>query len=304
MADKQVYTFTNEIDEVEIGSRGAKIVVVSTDDAAITAEYDNPSDKPELCAVLCGKRLTFKENFDFRSIFCRSTEGYQITVRLPKKLYKMLRINTASGGAEINDSAVTAEKFDLNTASGNIDVNAFFENVKIKTASGNISLCGSPEKTAKSVEVNAASGNISISGYKTERYSISSASGRTTYTGASGEGRINVTSGKINVTYAEWNADLKISAVSGSVNIALPADSGARIRFDGVSGTVRTDLGNNGGSFISLGKGTDGEFGGTNKHDLTVNLVSGKVTVTNGTGITDEEKTIDMTAGFVEEKAE
>lgn len=304
MADKQVYTFTNEIDEVEIGSRGAKIVVESTDEAAITAEYDTPYDKPELCAVLCGKHLTFKETFDFRSIFCRPAEGYTITVRLPKKLYKLLRINTASGGVEISDSDLTAELFDLNTASGNVNVSAFFESVKVKTASGNITLCGAPEKAAKSVDISAASGNITIGGYKAERYSISSVSGKTTYTGASGEGRINVTSGKISVTYAEWNADLKISAVSGSVNIALPADSGAKIRFDGVSGTVKTDLGQTSGTFVSLGKGTDGEFGGANKHDLSVNLVSGSVTITNGTGIPADEKAVDMTAQFVEEKAE
>ncbi len=304
MADKQVYTFTNEIDEVEIGSRGAKIAVESTDGAAIIAEYDTPYDRPELCAVLCGKRLTFKETFDFRSIFCRSTEGYQITVKLPKKLYKTLRVNTASGGVEINDPDITAELFDLNTASGNVDINTFFESVKIKTASGNITLCGASDKTARSLELNAASGNIAISGYRAEKFSINSASGKTTYTGASGEGRINVTSGKINVTYAEWNADLKISAVSGSVNIALPEDSGAKIKFEGVSGTVKTDLGSTDGSLISLGKGTDGEFGGSNKHELTVNLVSGTVTITKGSGITDEEKTVDMTAQFVEEKAE
>lgn len=307
MADKQVYTFTNEIDEVEICSLGAKIIVVSTDEAAVTAEYDNPADRPELCAVLCGKRLTLKETLGIKNFFCRPAGDYMITVRLPKKVYSRLKISTASGGAQISDSDLTAERFSLSTASGEININAYFENVKIKTASGSVTL-GSPiEKTAKSVEISAASGNIGIEGYKAEKYSISSISGKTTYKDAAGAGSIHVTSGKVNVAYAEWSDDLKISAVSGCVNITLPENSGAKIKFDGVSGTVKTDLGSTDGSFITLGKGTNGEFGGSNKHELTVNLVSGTVTVSKGGGIPDEEDSEDngeMTAEFVSEKAE
>ena len=87
-----------------------------------------------------------------------------------------------------------------------------------------------------------------------------------------------MTSGTVEVSYAEWNGDLDISAISGSVNLSLPKDSGLDISFGGISGTLKTDLGNERGSFTTLGKGTSGEFGGENKHKLTVNLTSGVVT--------------------------
>ena len=55
MADKQTYTFSNDITTVEVSSLGAKIVVIPQDRADIYVEYDNPKDSPEFCAVLSGK---------------------------------------------------------------------------------------------------------------------------------------------------------------------------------------------------------------------------------------------------------
>lgn len=237
MADKQIYNFANDIEEVEISSIGAKITVSSTDETEITAEYANPCDKPEFCAVLCGKRLTLKEKPAFK-LFCPKNDGeYYITVRLPKTMYKKIKINSTSGGADI--SSVNAENFELNVVSG----------------------------------------NVSVQNIQSEKYSINCVSGKTSYSGVVGEGNINVTSGNVDVTYAEWNNDLKISAVSGNINVTLPDDSGADIKFDGVSGTVKTNLNNTNGSFMNLGRGTNGEFGGSNKHKVNINLVSGKVTL-------------------------
>ncbi len=279
MADKQVYTFTNEIDEVEVSSLGAKITVVTTDDTALTAEYDNPNNKPELCAVLCGKHLTLKETLGLQIFCCKPAENYGITVRLPKKLYKLLKINTASGGVLIEDTAVTAEKFTLSTASGEIRINAFFEGVKIKTASGSVTLSNPSEKAAQSVDINTVSGNVTVEGYGAEKFSISSISGKTVYSGASGTGSVHATSGNVDIVYDQWNGDLKIGAVSGNVNVSLPEDSGVNVKFDGVSGVVKTDLTGDRGNYVNLGKGTNGEFGGANKHNVAVNLVSGTVTL-------------------------
>lgn len=185
-------------------------------------------------------------------------------------------MNTASGGAEIE--GVTARDFDLNTASGEINVNAYFENITVQSASGNITLTNPTGKPAKSLHTCTVSGNARVVDYKAEKFNLHSVSGRTVYSGASGAGKVAVTSGTVEVSYSEWNADLDVSAISGSVNLTLPKDSGLDISFSGISGTVKTDLGNERGSFVNLGKGTSGEFGGENKHKLNVNLTSGVVT--------------------------
>lgn len=279
MAEKQIYKFSNEIDEVEVCSLGAPITVKSTDEGDITAEYDNPNSRPEFCAVLCGKRLTLKEKAGFSLFWPKPKDDYAITVYLPKKLYAELKVNTASGGVDITDESVTAEKFDLNTASGNITVRAFFEELRIKTASGSVSVSNPTANASKLLKINTVSGRVNVDGYKAEKFSICSVSGNTKYSGAGGEGDISVTSGNVDVSYDEWNGDLKIGAVSGNVKVSFPNDSGADVQFDGVSGMVKTDLGNEQGKFMNLGKGTNGEFGGDNKHKVSVNLVSGTVTL-------------------------
>lgn len=276
MADKQIYRFPNEIEKVEIGSIGAKIIVKRHEEEIIIAEYDNPRNTPEFAATISGKTLSLKEKLSLSIFGCKPIERYSITVYLPDKFYERIAVNTASGGAEIE--GVTARDFDLNTASGEININAYFENITIQSASGNVTLTNPTDKPAKSLHTCTVSGNAKVVDYKAEKFSLHSVSGRTVYSGASGAGKVAVTSGTVDVSYSEWNADLDVSAISGSVNLTLPKDSGLDISFGGISGTVKTDIGNERGSFVNLGKGTSGEFGGENKHKLNVNLTSGVVT--------------------------
>ena len=132
---------------------------------------------------------------------------------------------------------------------------------------------------AKSLSVCTVSGNATVSGYRTEEFGIHSVSGTTSVTGISGKGSVSATSGNVNLSYAEWDGDLNISLISGNVNVELPADSGMDLSFSGVSGMLKTDLGREKGSFMNLGKGTNGEFGGANKHKVSASLTSGTVTV-------------------------
>lgn len=295
MADKQTYTFSNDINTVEVSSLGAKIVVMPQERADIYVEYDNPKDSPEFCAVLSGKTLTLKESFSFSIFGSKPAEGYTITVYLPLKTFEKLKINTASGGVEVGE--VSAEQFSLNTASGNISVNAYFNNVKLQSASGSIKLTNplaekaaqavsldkeenAPAKyVSKSVSVCTVSGNATVSGYRAEEFGVHSVSGTTTVDGISGKGSISVTSGTVNVSFAEWTGDLNVSLISGNVNISLPEDAGVELSVSGVSGYVKTDLGQEKGNFINLGKGTNGSFGGANKHQLTASLTSGTITI-------------------------
>ena len=221
----------------------------------------------------------------------------QLLLSFQIDFYEKLKINTASGGVEVGE--VSAEQFSLNTASGNIDISAYFNDVKLQSASGSIKLTNpladkekqeqtvslDKEETApakyvsKSVSVCTVSGNAVVSGYRAEEFGIHSVSGTTTVDGISGKGSISVTSGTVNVSYAEWNGDLNVSLISGNVNVSLPEDSGVNLSVSGVSGMVKTDLGQEEGNFINLGKGTSGEFGGANKHQLTASLTSGTVTI-------------------------
>ncbi|MBE6901963.1 MAG: DUF4097 domain-containing protein, partial [Ruminococcaceae bacterium] len=124
------------------------------------------------------------------------------------------------------------------------------------------------------------SGNAEVVGYKAEEFNLHSVSGSTSYHGASGKGKVAVTSGRIDISYDEWNNDLDISAISGNINVSLPEGSGMDLKFDGISGSLRTDIGTEKGRFMNLGKGTSGIFGGENSHAVKASLTSGTVTIT------------------------
>lgn len=276
MADVQTYRFNNDIDSVEVSSYAAKILIQPHEAGEIYVEYNNPRDTPEFCAVLSGKTLTLKENLSFSIFGAKPAEEYSIKVFLPAVCYKKLKVNTASGGAVIEN--VTAEEFDLNTASGEINISAFFNNVKVQAASGSVTLNNPTDSTAQSLSVCTVSGSATVGNYRAEKFSLHSVSGKTRYDGAVGEGSVSVTSGSVEVSYDEWNADLSISAISGSVSAFFPEGAGLDINFSGMSGSLKTDIGNTRGQFMNLGRGTSGVFGGENIHKLTVNLTSGTVT--------------------------
>lgn len=273
--EKQTYRFNNEIDTVEVTSIGAAIVIKPHEGGDIIAEYDNPRETPEFCAVLSGKTLTLKEKFTFSMFGSKPTEGYTINVLLPAVMYAKLKINTASGGAEITD--VTARSFELNTASGSVNISGYFENLSVQSASGDVTVSNPTEKSASSINICTVSGSASVSGCSAEKYSLHSVSGRISYSGASGEGSISVTSGDVDVSYADWTADLRVSVISGNVNISLPEGSGMTLTYNGASGTLKSDIGNEKGKLMNLGRGTSGDFGGENKHKIDVNTTSGAV---------------------------
>lgn len=295
--EKQIYRFTNDIDTLEVGSIGAAISITAHDSNEFYAEYDNPKDSPEFCAVISGKTLTFKEKLSFNIFGTRPAEDYRITVKVPAQKLLKLKVNTASGGAEI--SGVTAESFDLNTASGSINVNACFDNVRVQSASGNIHITNPEDTVAKSITVCTVSGSAEVSNYKAEKFELHSVSGKTTYDSATGAGKIAVTSGNVDVRFLEWNDDLNVSAISGNINISLPADSGIDVKFDGVSGMLRTDIGTQKGSFMNLGKGTSGQMGGENMHKVSISLTSGNVTIAQS-DIVSAKPAEDIPAGGID----
>ena len=277
MADKQIYRFPNEINEIEITSLGARVTVMPHDAADIYVEYDNPKSTPEFCAVLSNKTLSLKEMLSFSIFGNKPADNYTLNVYLPAVSYGKIKINTTNGGVSVD--RVSAETFELSNASGEINVNAAFDNVKLTSASGSVTLANPTESVARTLKTRVVSGTAVINGYRAEEYSLHSVSGSMFYNGAVGAGDISVTSGTVEVSYAEWNGDLAISAISGSVNVSVPSDTGLDVSFKGMSGILKTDVGNPKGSFMNLGIGTAGEFGGENKHKLNASLTSGIVTI-------------------------
>lgn len=274
--EKQIYKFTNEINEICVSSIGSKIVVAPHNEDFVLAEYDNPGETPKFCAVLQDKKLTLKEEASFFGWFSKITDEYCITVYLPKKLFEKIGVCSSSGGVSVSE--VQAGVFDLSTASGEVNVSGAFEDIKIKAASGNVKLENTAEAPARSVKISTASGSVEVNA-PAEKFSLVCVSGKTVYKNACGEGKISLTSGNVDVDYSEWNGALSLNVVSGKANITVPDDSGAELTFNGASGSFKTDIGGEKGSLMNIGKGTSGTLGSGNIQKLDVHLTSGSVTV-------------------------
>lgn len=274
--EKQVYKFTNEIDEIKVSSISAKLVATAHDEDFIYAEYDNPKENPKFCAVLQDKKLIFKEEATFFGLFNKPDEEYTISVLLPRKVFSKIEISTASGGADIKD--IQANAFELATASGEINAAGSFEEIKMKSASGNLTFTNNSEAPAKSLKVTTASGNVELNA-PAQSYSLTCVSGKTNYQNACGEGNISITSGSVDVNYAEWNGGLSLNVVSGKANITVPDDSAAELSFSGASGILKTDIGGSKGNLMNIGRGTSGTLGSGNVQKLNVKLTSGTVVV-------------------------
>lgn len=274
--EKQVYKFTNEIEQIKISALGAKLVVTAHDEDFILAEYDNPKENPKFCAVLQDKKLIFKEEASFFGLFNKPSEEYTISVFLPRKAFDKIEISTASGGADIKEAQ--ANVFELTTASGDIVASGTFADIKMKSASGNVTFTNNSEIPAKSLKISTASGNVDVNA-PAESFSLTCISGKTTYRNACGAGNISITSGGVDVNYAEWNGALSVNVVSGTANITVPDDSAAELSFNGASGVLKTDIGGEKGKLMNIGRGTSGTLGSGNVQKLTVKLTSGTVCV-------------------------
>lgn len=274
--EKQVYKFTNEIEQIKISALSAKLIVTAHDEDFILAEYDNPKENPKFCAVLQDKKLIFKEKASFLGIFNKPFEEYTISVFLPRKVFSKIEISTASGGADIKEAQ--ANVFELTTASGDISAAGTFADIKLKSASGNVTFTNNSEIPAKSLKLSTASGNVDVNA-PAESFSLTCVSGKTVYRNACGVGNISITSGGVDVNYAEWNGALSVNVVSGKANITVPDDSAAELSFSGVSGVLKTDIGGEKGKLMNIGSGTNGTLGSGNVQKVNIQLTSGTVCV-------------------------
>lgn len=279
MADTKIFRFPNEIDTVELSSASAKLIVVQSDDDVITVEYNNPRETPELQAMIVNTSLIVKEKTGFKIFGSWIPGDYQLKVSLPKTIYKSIKIGTAAGGADVD--GFEAETLEVNSASGNLNICAYANKIKVHSVSGNINLTNfNDQKYCSYLETNAVSGNISVNNYTCGEYAIHSVSGSTICNDISGQGRISVTSGIVTINCCDWTDDIDISAISGTITLYLPDESAANISFKGASGNVRTDLlSKTAGHCVSIAKGTSGPYGGGIMHNVNVSLTSGTVSI-------------------------
>lgn len=261
---------------VSIVSANTTIKYANVDKVLVHYETGNASTTVD--AQFAGDTLEIKENANFIiSIIGGSWRKSTLEITLPKNMeIDRFKYNAVSGNVSIE--GLTADEIELNSVSGDMELGLFADKIKVNTVSGRVTVANCTDDTCEKLEISSTSGDYDISGFHTEKFSIDTTSGSYNLEKMSGECEINATSGDIDVQFDEWNGDVRINLMSGDVRLIVPEGSGADIRFDGLSGSVKADLD---GKSTSLSIGGSTTVGGSNVHKVDVDATSGSVKIEN-----------------------
>lgn len=279
--ENNTYSFSaseaEAVKNLDLGTVSCDVTIEKSTDGSITAEYIAYNRRISFTCEIDGATLRVKERTGFFTLFNFIHQTNRLTLRLPDKVYDNASIGTVSGKYDVK--SLSALEMSIATTSGDGVYNVYGSKLKISSISGNNTITNCTGERINTLKVTSTSGDNTINGFKADEFSLSSVSGNVSLTGVAGKGKISTTSGNILIDYAEWTDDLSVSAVSGDYTIRLPEGSGADVKFDGVSGAVRSRLD---GSDVSIGKGSSGSIiGGENKHSMDIHLTSGDVTIEN-----------------------
>ncbi|MCL1823447.1 MAG: DUF4097 domain-containing protein [Oscillospiraceae bacterium] len=148
-----------------------------------------------------------------------------------------------------------------------------YNKISLKAVSGKIS--GTVLGT-KSLTVSITSGSVNLQCANVEDYDFNAVSGDINISGLSGHGKVNLTSGKVNLYFSQWNGSLDASLVSGNVTVTVPDGSGADLSFSRVSGSLSYSM--NGDSGV-MNKSGFASVGGYNRQRVSVDLISGSADI-------------------------
>lgn len=248
--------FEETFSYIDISILASRANITLSDDGVTRVSYSSGNPTVTLDAGISGDSLIIRER---RSGFFFFTVGIgtsRLDIELPEQLYNRISIDATSG-------TVTAELPDTDDLNINITSGRVTADFPDATKGGNL-------------RSRATTGTININGFMPDTYDIHLTSGRQNITGLSGSGSVRLSSGRADVDFAEWDGSLRVSITSGSVNITVPAGSGADLSFSRTSGTLRYNLGEHSGSLNSSGAWN---FGGDNRQRVDVNMTSGSASI-------------------------
>lgn len=279
------YTFTEKFTDIDIDSFVGD-VIVSVEDVEAAAVYYQCYSAFDFNAEIKNGKLLIKESGRFiLNILNWDFDDNESTIEivLPAKDYGNVKIESESGDLEITN--LICDSFESITLSGDTEYSIFADEIIVRTTSGCVNIENCTDRKADFLRVSSVSGDHSVTGFKTKKYDLYTTSGTVDVYGLSGEGVLNLTSGEINVEFAEWDGDMKVDAVSGEIDVTLPEESGVIVELDAVSGGVDVELYTEEEDGVTDSRisanGTSGIIGGKNVNRVDVDLVSGEVSIHN-----------------------
>lgn len=264
------------VTELEIGTTSATTDIFYDDSVSeIQVKFETNRPGTVFSAKIDNNRLVVNEgSYGFFTWFGSWSQN-RLEIRLPKEEYEEMAINTTSGVVKIDN--LIFDNFNSTSTSGTSEYNIFADSLKAFTTSGKTTITNCTDRKSSSLNFDTTSGTHTISGFSSERFHLGATSGKITANGLSGEGDIQLTSGKIEANYSEWNDDLDVNVTSGTCIINLPEGSNVSARVEALSGKMTINKSD--GTKMTLSKGDSVSPSGENCHEIKADITSGAVKV-------------------------
>lgn len=244
-ASDQSWTVLNEFPYVTVNSAGVKTIIGRSETDRITINIENPNKKTVHAeAAYQGENLTLEFRpanitFDISDIkfgitgwlddIFSGNSDIIVTVGFPETIYRSINIRQGSGAMQIND--LYSRNYDVSIGSGKCEFS--------RPASGDF-------KSDRFI-FSLGSGSAVLSGMESKSFNIRIGSGSFTLDRVSGDGEIDMGSGKGSIYFCDRpeneNNEAKHELDMGSGNLTLyyPEDGGVTLDSDFGSGKIEID---------------------------------------------------------------
>lgn len=239
----QSWTVVNEFPYVNLNSAGVKTVVGRSNTDRITINVENPTDKAiHAEAMYKGNVLTLEVRptnvtFDISDVkfgivswledIFNGDSRIVVMIGFPETIYEEFCIQQGSGSIQVNDLYSRDYEFDI--GSGTCEFN--------RPASGDFK--------SDRFKLTLGSGTAVFSGMESNRFDIDIGSGSFTLDRLSGDGEINMGSGKGSIFFCDKPVDNgikhELDIGSGNLTLYYPEDGGVVLYSDIGSGKIEID---------------------------------------------------------------
>lgn len=242
--DEKTIELGESFNDISIDIGAYDVTLKKTSETKTTIKYKT-RDGQNLTAKVDGDELVIKQDFEnFMGLFSFgwfTDIGAYVEITVPDKIYEEVKLNFNAGKATVTD--LESEKLSLHVGAGEVNVNAFANEIEVGVGAGTVNLTNFTEKKCEKLDVDVSAGELNIKGYETNEFDIDVSAGSADISDLTGRGSVGVSAGGATLDMKQLNGDIEVTVSAGQANIMIPSDSSVIIEADVSAGDVRTDLG-------------------------------------------------------------
>lgn len=265
-------SISEKVENIEIDWSSGTVNLVSHSDNTVLVSENIDSTATDDIRVhwwLDGTTLHVKFSAPGVKLRLSGCEHKELTLTVPDN-FKLSNVTVTAASADVNVAGISAEKLDISTASGDMEIECEAEELCLNSASGEVTL--NQVGVAEKVEIGTASGKISAVLEQTGAAVFGSASGDINIKASESDDlSVESTSGNISCEAAVIPQKCELHAVSGRVRLTLPENSGFVAKIKSTSGVFDSDF--------ALKKDGSTYTSGDGSAELNIKTTSGDVTI-------------------------